>query len=53
MKKTILTFTFEATKLGLAIIKSNLSPEEGLIVFLDLHNALQKMILRNELHILY
>lgn len=32
-------FNFEATKLGLANIKSNLSPEEGLMVYLDLQIA--------------
>jgi len=29
-------YSFEATKLGMAIIKSNLSAEEGLMVYLDL-----------------
>jgi hypothetical protein len=31
-----ITYTFQATKLGMAIMKSNLSPEEGLMVYLDL-----------------
>jgi hypothetical protein len=30
---------FQATKLGMAIMKNNLSPEEGLMVYLDLQNA--------------
>jgi hypothetical protein len=32
-------YIFTATKLGMAIMKSNLSPEEGLMVYLDLQNA--------------
>ena len=37
----------------MAIMKSNLSPEEGLMVYLDLQNAQQKIVLQNELHLLY
>ena len=38
-------FTFQATKLGMAIIKSNMSAEEGLIVYLDLLKAQEKIVL--------
>eukprot|EP00347_Sterkiella_histriomuscorum_P009671 403340318 len=48
-----LHFKFETTKLGLAIIKSNLSPEDGLMVYIDLQNAQQRIVLQNELHLLY
>lgn len=34
-------------------MKSNLSPEEGLMVYLDLQTAQQKIVLQNELHLLY
>ena len=44
---------FQATKLGMAIMKNNLSPEEGLMVYLDLQNAQQRIVLQNELHLLY
>lgn len=44
---------FETTQLGTAILKSGLTPEEGLLVYLDLKRANQGMILANELHQLY
>jgi DNA polymerase theta len=37
----------------MAIMKSNLSPEEGLMVYLDLQTAQQSVVLSNELHLLY
>ena len=44
---------FEATQLGLAILRSGLSPEEGLLVYQDLAAVNKRMILANELHQLY
>lgn len=32
-------FRFETTQLGMAILKSNLTPEEGLLIYLDLKQA--------------
>ena len=46
-------FKFEATHLGMAIMKSGLTPEEGLLVYLDLKQANKGIILANELHQLY
>lgn len=43
-------FQFEITQLGMAILKSGLTPEEGLLVYLDLVQANQGIILANELH---
>ena len=37
----------------MAIMKSGLTPEEGLLVYLDLKQANQGLILANELHQLY
>lgn len=47
------SFSFEITHLGSAILKSGLSPEEGLLVYLDLQKAQKSIILSNELHLLY
>ena len=44
---------FECTHLGSAILKSSLAPEEGLLVYLDLLQAQKRIILSNELHLLY
>lgn len=41
------------TQLGLAVVGSGLSPDEGLRVFSELHRARQCFVLENELHILY
>ena len=46
-------FRFEISQLGKAILRSGLSPEEGLLVYLDLMKANKGMILSNELHQLY
>ena len=43
-------FRFNVSHLGSAILKSGLSPEEGLLVYLDLIKANQGIILSNELH---
>jgi hypothetical protein len=47
------SFSFEITHLGNAILKSGLSPEEGLLVYLDLQRAQKGIVLSNELHMLY
>jgi len=44
---------YKSTKLGKAILKSGLLPEEGLIVFIDLQEAQKSLVLQNELHLLY
>lgn len=49
-EETNFEFQFEITQLGLAILKSGLTPEEGLLVYLDLVQANQGIILANELH---
>lgn len=41
------------TQLGLAVVGSGLSPDEGLRVFSELHRARQCFVLENELHIIY
>jgi len=46
-------FSFQTTQLGMAILRSGLPPEEGLLVYLDLKQANQEMVLANELHQLY
>ena len=49
-ENTNFEFQFEITQLGMAILKSGLTPEEGLLVYLDLVHANQGIILANELH---
>ena len=44
---------FEVTQLGAGILRSSLSPEEGLLVYVDLQHAQKGLILSNELHMLY
>lgn len=39
--------------MGVAILKSGLLPEEGLIIFIDLQKAQRSLVLQNELHLLY
>ena len=46
-------YIFSLTKLGEGILEANQSPEEGLLVYLDLQNANKQMVLSNELHMLY
>ncbi|XP_068203491.1 DNA polymerase theta isoform X2 [Palaemon carinicauda] len=41
------------TQLGCAVLASGLSPDEGLLVFSELHRARQCFVLENELHIIY
>ena len=41
------------TQLGLAVLASGLSPDEGLHVFSELHCARKCFVLENELHIVY
>ncbi|XP_045135227.1 DNA polymerase theta-like [Portunus trituberculatus] len=41
------------TQLGLAVLASGLSPDEGLHVFSELHRARKCFVLENELHIVY
>jgi DNA polymerase theta len=52
-KKEEQAYLFNLTKLGQGILKSNQSPVEGLLIYLDLCKANQKIILSNELHLLY
>ena len=44
---------YRPSKLGNAILKSGLLPEEGLIIYLDLFKAQNCLVLQNELHLLY
>ena len=44
---------YRSSKLGNAILKSGLLPEEGLIIYLDLYKAQNWLVLQNELHLLY
>lgn len=41
------------TQLGLAVLSSSFSPDEGLVVFSELRKARQCFVLENELHIIY
>lgn len=41
------------TALGRGILSANIPPEEGLLVYLDLFNANKKLILTNDLHLMY
>ena len=45
--------TFAVTALGRGVLAANLPPEEGLLVYLDLFNANKKLILANDLHLMY
>lgn len=44
---------FVPTQLGLAVLSSSISPDEGLVVFSELRKARQCFVLENELHIIY
>jgi DNA polymerase theta len=44
---------FEVTQLGSGILRSTLSPEEGLLVYVDMQKAQKGLIMANELHYLY
>lgn len=44
---------FVPTQLGVAVLASALSPDEGLLVFKELQKARKCFVLENELHILY
>ncbi|XP_076065262.1 DNA polymerase theta [Oratosquilla oratoria] len=41
------------TQLGCAVVAAGLSPDEGLHVFRELHQARQCFVLENELHVIY
>ena len=42
-----------ATQLGMATVASALSPDEALVVYLELRKARKNFVLENELHIIY
>ena len=44
---------YYATQLGMATVASALSPDEALVVFLELRKARKCFVLENELHIIY
>jgi len=44
---------FVPTQLGLAVLSSSISPDEGLVVFSELRKARQCFVLENELHVIY
>ena len=50
---TKLIHSYEPTKLGLAILKAGMLPEEGLIVYQDILQAQQCLVIENDLHMLY
>ncbi|UYV70409.1 POLQ [Cordylochernes scorpioides] len=50
---TITGEDFHPTKLGLAVLASSLSPDEGLRVFTELQKARQCFVLDSDLHLIY
>lgn len=45
--------TFEPTQLGLAIVASAFSPDDGLFIYEELKRALQAFVMDGEMHIFY
>ncbi|XP_064085840.1 uncharacterized protein LOC135200981 isoform X2 [Macrobrachium nipponense] len=53
LQETEVGMKYIGTQLGCAVLASGLSPDEGLLVFSELHRARQCFVLENELHIIY
>ncbi|ESZ99534.1 DEAD/DEAH box helicase [Sclerotinia borealis F-4128] len=47
------SYSYEATRLGLAIVASSLAPEDGLFVHKELRKSLEAFVLDGEMHVLY
>ena len=47
------TGCYEATRLGQAVVKSFMSPEDGLLVHDELQRALQAFVMDGEMHVFY
>lgn len=47
------TSTFEATKLGKAIVMSSFAPEDGFSIYKELKSAVQAFVMDGEMHFLY
>lgn len=47
------TSTFEATKLGKAIVMSSFAPEDGIFIYKELKRAVQAFVMDGEMHFLY
>lgn len=45
--------SYEATRLGQAVVASSLAPEDGLFVHRELRKSLQAFVLDGEMHVLY
>ncbi|KIV89160.1 hypothetical protein PV10_08751 [Exophiala mesophila] len=43
----------EPTKLGIAVVASGLSPEDGVFVYSDLQRAIESFVMDGDLHIIY
>ncbi|TGO51404.1 hypothetical protein BCON_0162g00270 [Botryotinia convoluta] len=47
------TYSYEATRLGQAVVASSLAPEDGLFVHKELRRSLEAFVLDGEMHVLY
>lgn len=45
--------SYQATRLGQAVVASSLAPEDGLFVHKELRKSLEAFVLDGELHVLY
>ncbi|KAB8299282.1 hypothetical protein EYC80_001362 [Monilinia laxa] len=46
-------YSYEATRLGQAVVASSLAPEDGLFVHKELRKSLEAFVLDGEMHVLY
>lgn len=47
------SYSYEATRLGQAVVASSLAPEDGLFVHKELRKSLEAFVLDGEMHVLY
>ena len=47
------SYSYEATRLGQAVVASSLAPEDGLFVHKELRRSLEAFVLDCEMHVLY
>ncbi|RAL66940.1 hypothetical protein DID88_007722 [Monilinia fructigena] len=47
------SYSYEATRLGQAVVASSLSPEDGLFIHKELRKSLEAFVLDGEMHVLY
>lgn len=45
--------TLRATRLGMAVFASSMSPDDSLVIYADLNKARKSFVLENELHMIY